>query len=285
MRKRCVPLFPPFWWEGIIKKNSGHSSCCFCFCLFEVVFVFVVVVVVCWLFVVGCLLVGWLVGWRFYCCCCCCCFYFCFLFSFFLLSLFVGWFRCVCVCVCVCVCCGVCMRVCVCVRACVRACVRVRVCVCVCLCVCVRCGVCVCVCVCVCEGCLGLLWFVAWHFLVFDSPAEHPRISPEERSYITTSLKGKMAASRQVRAWPTNINPSTPRMCERRHNYAGYQHLFEILCRPPPPSTSVAWAKICIRMHSIEIDLLQTRQIVHLRALLHTFRSEKLMVWGSEGVK
>nr|KAG5687655.1 hypothetical protein BaRGS_027547 [Batillaria attramentaria] len=45
-------------------------------------------------------------------------------------------------------------------------------------------------------GVLGLLWFVGWTFIVFDSPAEHPRISPEERDYITTSLKGKMAATR-----------------------------------------------------------------------------------------
>lgn len=29
---------------------------------------------------------------------------------------------------------------------------------------------------------------MAWWFLVFDSPAKHPRISPEEREYILDSL-------------------------------------------------------------------------------------------------
>ncbi|KAK7110181.1 hypothetical protein V1264_014101 [Littorina saxatilis] len=47
-------------------------------------------------------------------------------------------------------------------------------------------------------GCLGLLWFVAWWFLVFDSPAEHPRITRQERGYIHTSLQGKMTTSRQA---------------------------------------------------------------------------------------
>lgn len=31
------------------------------------------------------------------------------------------------------------------------------------------------------TGGIGLLWSVAWFFLVFDSPAQHPRISLEEK--------------------------------------------------------------------------------------------------------
>ncbi|KAK7098468.1 sialin-like [Littorina saxatilis] len=42
-------------------------------------------------------------------------------------------------------------------------------------------------------GAYGLLWFVLWMFLVFDSPAVHPRISPEERHYIEYSLRGRSA--------------------------------------------------------------------------------------------
>jgi MFS family permease len=38
------------------------------------------------------------------------------------------------------------------------------------------------------SGVAGSVWFMAWWFLVFDSPAKHPRISPEEREYILDSL-------------------------------------------------------------------------------------------------
>lgn len=38
------------------------------------------------------------------------------------------------------------------------------------------------------SGIIGVLWFVCWHFLVFETPAEHPRISAEEREYIKMSL-------------------------------------------------------------------------------------------------
>ncbi|KAL8591613.1 hypothetical protein ACOMHN_030499 [Nucella lapillus] len=46
-------------------------------------------------------------------------------------------------------------------------------------------------------GGVGIIWWVAWCFLVYNSPAEHPRISPEEKAYITASLKGKMTATRE----------------------------------------------------------------------------------------
>lgn len=41
----------------------------------------------------------------------------------------------------------------------------------------------------VCEGAVGLLWFILWAFLAFDSPNSHPWISEQERVYITGSLK------------------------------------------------------------------------------------------------
>lgn len=37
-------------------------------------------------------------------------------------------------------------------------------------------------------GIIGVLWFVAWWYFVYDSPAQHPRISLEERTYIEKSL-------------------------------------------------------------------------------------------------
>ncbi|KAL3889635.1 hypothetical protein ACJMK2_001971 [Sinanodonta woodiana] len=37
-------------------------------------------------------------------------------------------------------------------------------------------------------GVLGCLWFIAWYLLVHDTPADHPRISLEERAYIEESV-------------------------------------------------------------------------------------------------
>ena len=33
-------------------------------------------------------------------------------------------------------------------------------------------------------GALGVVWFIAWSFLVFDGPDVHPSISEEEKAYI-----------------------------------------------------------------------------------------------------
>lgn len=38
------------------------------------------------------------------------------------------------------------------------------------------------------TGAVGLLWSVTWFFVVFDSPADHPRISAEERLEIETKI-------------------------------------------------------------------------------------------------
>ncbi|XP_015433654.1 PREDICTED: putative inorganic phosphate cotransporter [Dufourea novaeangliae] len=38
------------------------------------------------------------------------------------------------------------------------------------------------------TGAIGLLWSVSWFLLIFDSPAEHPRISDEERRYIEDAI-------------------------------------------------------------------------------------------------
>lgn len=38
------------------------------------------------------------------------------------------------------------------------------------------------------TGLVGLLWSILWFALVFETPASHPRITPEEREYIETSI-------------------------------------------------------------------------------------------------
>ena len=37
-------------------------------------------------------------------------------------------------------------------------------------------------------GIFGIIWFVAWLIVVFNTPADHPRISPEEQRYIESSI-------------------------------------------------------------------------------------------------
>ena len=37
-------------------------------------------------------------------------------------------------------------------------------------------------------GCITVVWFVFWWFLVFDTPDKHPRISHEELEYINSEL-------------------------------------------------------------------------------------------------
>ncbi|XP_020280046.1 sialin [Pseudomyrmex gracilis] len=35
---------------------------------------------------------------------------------------------------------------------------------------------------------LGLIWYFFWHFLVYDSPQQHPRISDDEKNYIVENI-------------------------------------------------------------------------------------------------
>ena len=35
---------------------------------------------------------------------------------------------------------------------------------------------------------IGLVWSIAWFLLIFDTPAQHPRISVEERRYIEEAI-------------------------------------------------------------------------------------------------
>ncbi|XP_060582480.1 sialin-like [Ruditapes philippinarum] len=49
------------------------------------------------------------------------------------------------------------------------------------------------------SGCVGVIWFVAWMFCVFDSPVRHPRISEQEKIYILQKLQSEV----DIRKTPT----------------------------------------------------------------------------------
>lgn len=38
------------------------------------------------------------------------------------------------------------------------------------------------------TGVFGSVWYAAWLYFVYDSPAQHPRIDPTERNYIEAAL-------------------------------------------------------------------------------------------------
>lgn len=46
-------------------------------------------------------------------------------------------------------------------------------------------------------GIIGCVWYVFWHLLVFDTPAEHPRISNSEKEFIQKSL-GRSVSTEKV---------------------------------------------------------------------------------------
>lgn len=35
---------------------------------------------------------------------------------------------------------------------------------------------------------LGTIWYICWMYFVYDTPAHHPRIDPQERAYIETAI-------------------------------------------------------------------------------------------------
>lgn len=50
------------------------------------------------------------------------------------------------------------------------------------------------------SGAVSITWSVLWHFTVYETPREHPNISPAELIYIETSI-GNAISSKQVRSW------------------------------------------------------------------------------------
>lgn len=47
-------------------------------------------------------------------------------------------------------------------------------------------------------GIAGVVWFVAWIFLAFDTPASHPRISLEEQHYIESTIETELLSKKST---------------------------------------------------------------------------------------
>ncbi|KAK0182210.1 hypothetical protein PV327_000371 [Microctonus hyperodae] len=46
---------------------------------------------------------------------------------------------------------------------------------------------------------IGIIWYTAWYFLVFDSPQQHPRISETERNYIMENTAEIVSSNHDVK--------------------------------------------------------------------------------------
>ncbi|PSN34790.1 hypothetical protein C0J52_06210 [Blattella germanica] len=57
------------------------------------------------------------------------------------------------------------------------------------------------------TGTLGVMWFIAWWLLVYDTPAQHPRISPSEKEHILNSLGQTVSAKK------TGLLSGLPHLC------------------------------------------------------------------------
>ncbi|KAL0113888.1 hypothetical protein PUN28_011313 [Cardiocondyla obscurior] len=45
---------------------------------------------------------------------------------------------------------------------------------------------------------LGVIWYCFWHFLVYDSPQQHPRISDDEKNYILDNISGAIESEKET---------------------------------------------------------------------------------------
>ncbi|KAH8333412.1 hypothetical protein KR074_007908, partial [Drosophila pseudoananassae] len=82
-------------------------------------------------------------------------------------------------------------------------------------------------------GIVGTLWFIAWQYLVFDSPAEHPRIADSERRYIEKSLGASVQNSSPGPTPWKEIATSLPVWCNVVAQWGGIWGLFTLMTHAP----------------------------------------------------
>lgn len=84
-------------------------------------------------------------------------------------------------------------------------------------------------------GVVGIVWFVAWQLLVFDSPATHPRISMAERNYIESALGAtieKVGDRKTATPWGA-ILTSRPVWVITISQFGGVWGLFTLMTQAP----------------------------------------------------
>lgn len=79
---------------------------------------------------------------------------------------------------------------------------------------------------------IGIAWYLGWHFLVFDSPADHPRITADERDYIEKSLGSSIRREAGVIPWRA-ILTSKPVWITVISQWGGIWGLFTMMTQAP----------------------------------------------------
>ncbi|KAH8240341.1 hypothetical protein KR038_004132 [Drosophila bunnanda] len=82
-------------------------------------------------------------------------------------------------------------------------------------------------------GIVGTLWFIAWQFLVFDSPAQHPRIADSERRYIEKSLGASVQTAKPGPTPWRAIATSRPVWLNVVAQWGGIWGLFTLMTHAP----------------------------------------------------
>ena len=74
------------------------------------------------------------------------------------------------------------------------------------------------------TGIVTIIWFVAWVFLVYETPRKHPRISENEIRYIETNIA--LDDRPRIIPWLVFQGSTTIRTeIKIRHKYFGYLSL------------------------------------------------------------
>ncbi|XP_030560792.1 sialin [Drosophila novamexicana] len=82
-------------------------------------------------------------------------------------------------------------------------------------------------------GVFGMLWFIAWQFLVYDSPAQHPRIAQSEQRYIEKSLGASVQSSSPGPTPWRQIATSRPVWMNVVAQWGGIWGLFTLMTHGP----------------------------------------------------
>lgn len=82
-------------------------------------------------------------------------------------------------------------------------------------------------------GLFGTIWYLGWLYFVYDTPAKHPRISNEERSYIEKSLGTSVQIHKNMKTPWKEILQSRPVWMNVIAQWGGIWGLFTLMTQAP----------------------------------------------------
>ncbi|XP_050549186.1 sialin-like isoform X2 [Daktulosphaira vitifoliae] len=83
------------------------------------------------------------------------------------------------------------------------------------------------------TGAIGLLWYICWTYFVYESPAVHPTITEEEKSYIESSIGKQIKSSKPLPIPWKSLLSSKPLILNVLTSNGGMWGLFTISTQAP----------------------------------------------------